>query len=221
MTTLFSEEQYPGQTDGGSIMQAPSSAAPDEQFPGETAHGGSIGPTVAPPGIGLSQPARSRDPVSEAYSKMSGPQEFFTRLGEFGAGVTGQSSPLQARLEAQRRNKLAKIAEVKETTSALEHGVKLAQGMEGDARTSFIDATPRPWTRWTRARERPSRWPLIVRTSSRTSGIMPYLPEPMQVSGEDGPAGPSQDLGTAEGIKAIDEAKSQFNLRTATQKAQG
>jgi hypothetical protein len=88
---------------------------------------------------------------------MSGPQEFFTRLGEFGNGVLGRPSPLAMQIEAQRRDKLAKIAEVKETTQALEHGVKLAQGMEGEAGRSSSRAMRGRWTAWTRGSGRPSR----------------------------------------------------------------
>lgn len=103
-------------------------------------------PLIMPeqPGVGLAPPPSQAlsqiDLRRQATGRMSGPDKFFTALGEFGAGVTGRESPLDKRIAQQREEKKAKLLEFKVTTDALEDGVKMAAKLRGPARKNFIES---------------------------------------------------------------------------------
>lgn len=214
MTTLYEADPFAFNESSG-ILDQPSSSPPSGV--GLAAPSAQAAPVAQ---AAPTQPVREQDPFRAEYAKMSGPQEFFTRVGEFGNGVLGRPSPLGMQIEARRRDKLAKIAEVKETTSALEHGVKLAQGMEGDARTKFIESYAGTLdgldqglgNTFKAVADRPD----VVANIQK---YLPYLPAPMQYLAKADTAAFIKTLGTAEGIKAVDAAKNQFFLQTASQKA--
>ncbi len=112
-------------------------------------------PLVVPqePGIGLQPPAadaaapvpdmnraeRRTDSRRAYIDQMGTGQKILAAIGEFGAGVTGRQSPIDARMRAQREEKLASLQEFKVHTDALEDGVKMAGKLQGDARDQFIE----------------------------------------------------------------------------------
>jgi len=115
MTTLY-DDPFLSLPSEGSILEKPSS------------------------GIGMAPKPSMNDSLRDEYSKMSRGQEIFARIGEFGAGVTGASSPMQARLKAKREDKLLQMEELKGSWEALEHGTKLLEGLQGEERTKFAES---------------------------------------------------------------------------------
>lgn len=128
MTTLFDDSNYGMYENQGGILQNPGQDAP---------------------GIALSDPAQSMLPQSantantqdlrrNAIAQMGTGQKILSAIGEFGAGVQGHPSPLNAQIRQQREDSLMKVQEFKAHSDALEDGVKMAQRMTGDARKNFI-----------------------------------------------------------------------------------
>jgi len=189
-------------------------------FPGESASSGSL--LTAPAsqtGIGMA-PAQP-DPVKDAYSKMSGSQEFFTRLAEFGAGVTGQPSPLVAEIETKRKAKLTQLQELKETVSALEHGIEMRKGMSAEDAAAFDEAygnkleaiQPGMKQTFTALAKKPDML-------TQFKEYAQYLPEPIQVMMKSNSKEFLRFAGTAEGMKVLVDAKDKSDLRLATKKVQ-
>jgi hypothetical protein len=199
------EDTLTQDTPNSSLLAEPSSVYPDSSLI-------STPPGTPDEGVGLAAPAKPEKSTMQRVGEA---------LYNFNAGSEGKPLWAERQQALKRQDQQTKLLALKETTESLEHGVKLAQGMEGDARTSFIDAyakrldqiDPGIGPTFKMAADRPD----IVKS---IAGIMPYMPEPMQVQAKMDPQGFLKTLGSAEGIKALDAAKSQFNLRTATQKAQ-
>lgn len=200
MTTLYDDQLlFPdsGETTSG-ILEAPSST----------------------PGIGIA-PQTSVDPMKAEYAKMSTGRELATRIGEFGAGLRGEPSPLLTKMEAQRKKKLEDLATLKETVSALEHGVSMRQGLSGEEATTFDNAygdqlekiQPGLKNTFLALSKRPD-------LLTQFQGYAQYLPEPMQVLMKSNPKEFLKFAGTAEGMKALTEAKDRSDLRLATKKVQ-
>lgn len=137
MTTLY-EDKALGFGNEGDLTAQPSSA-------GIGVSDGGPDPLRAAAdemnGIGMASPAPISRPQSRSdiYAQMSPMQEFGARLGELGAGMAGNPSPMAARMEAARRDKLVQMEELKGAVSALEHGTTLLQGMTGEERVQFSD----------------------------------------------------------------------------------
>ncbi|MCR4299398.1 MAG: hypothetical protein NUV75_11745 [Gallionella sp.] len=120
MAQLFQDELY-------------SSPATPFSTSGGTADAGVAGPPVQ------QRPApRQHDLRKQAISQMGGAEKFFSAIGEFGAGVTGRPSPLNARIQQQQEDRLARLQEFKVHTEALEDGVKMVSKLRGSARKQFI-----------------------------------------------------------------------------------
>lgn len=188
-----------------------------------------MSPLVTPenPGIGLVPrpvvpPAPRPDPVRAEFQRLSPTGQGFAALGEFGAAVRGEQSPLLAKAEARRKDKLLQMEELKGSTTALEHGVKLLEGMpEGPARKEFRDAyanrmeslDPGLGATFMNLSERPD-------FATRLNEYMPYLPEHLKSMSKLNPSGFLKFMGTAEGAKELGQAADMRDLKLATQKVQ-
>lgn len=100
---------------------------------------GVSGPPVQGPPVQQRPVQRQQDLRREAIGQMGGVQKFLSALGEFGAGVTGRPSPLNAQINLQKEDRVARAAEFKVHTDALEDGVKMASKLKGSTRKQFIE----------------------------------------------------------------------------------
>lgn len=144
-------------------------------------------------------------------------------LGKIGKYMTGGYSPhiQMKRQAAARQDKLAQMEELKGTVSALEHGVSMVQGMEGDERAKFVDAYAGRLDKidaglgetYRKLADRPD-------LLSKYKEYVPDLPEHLQVMAKNDPKGFLKFAGTAEGVKALGDGLDRRELRTATKKVQ-
>lgn len=173
-------------------------------------------------GIGMAPPEQVAAPAREATNDMaslSQIQKVGNVLSEFGAGVTGQPSPMRARMETQRKEKLMKMEELKGSVSALEHGVNMVQGMEGPERQKFIDTYASRLDgidaglgeTYKRLADRPD---LLTKYKE----YLPELPEHLQIMAKNSPKEFLKFVGTAEGVKAMGDGLDRRELRGAVQK---
>lgn len=183
-------------------------------------------PGSFPLGVGLSggsptlpapdQPPRPKAPLDlkkEAIAGMTTGEKVFGALGEFGAALQGKSSPLLAQIEAKRKEKLLQLEEMRGTTSVLEQGIKLTEGLEGDARTKFIDTyatrldgmDPGLGETYRRLSERPD-------LLTRFKDYEPYLSEPMKLMMKTNPKEFIKFAGTEGGQRALEKSYDQFLL---------
>lgn len=95
----------------------------------------------AGPGIGLGEGSQAknapRDPLNEEISRMSTADKVFAAMGEFGAGLQGKSSPLRARIEDKRKQRLLDMEETRNTVATLKQGIDLLDGLSGQERAKF------------------------------------------------------------------------------------
>lgn len=219
MTTLY-EDKSLGFGNEGDLTAAPSSGIGVSDTAG--------GPDLlraamdGADGLGLATPASAgKQTRSDIYSQMAPMQEFGARLGELGAGMTGSPSPMSARMEAKRKDKLAQIEELKGTVTALEHGITMRQGMSGDDAAAFDEAygnkleAIQPGMKQTFIAL--SKKPDLL---TQFQAYSPYLPEPVQAMMKSQPKEFLKFAGTAEGMKVMLDAKDRFDMKGATKKVQ-
>lgn len=175
-------------------------------------------------GIGMASPKPAtrptlRDDVRAEFQSLSPMQQVGAALSEFSAGVGGRASPLAGRVEARRKEKLMQMEELKGSVSALEHGVKMLEGIEGPERQKFIDTYAARLDgldaglgeTYKRVADRPD-------LLSRYKEYLPELPEHLQMMARTNPQGFLKFAGTAEGVKALGDGLDRRELRSATQK---
>lgn len=179
--------------------------------------------TVPAQGIGMAPAKRPslRDSVQSELESMSPLQRVGTALSEFSAGVAGRPSPLNARVEQKRKEKLLEITELKEITSALEHGISMRSGMEEANAVQFDEAygnrleqiQPGMKQTYMALTKRPD-------LLSSFKAYAQYLPEPLRVMMKSQPKEFLKFAGTAEGMKVLVDAKDKSDLKVATTKVQ-
>lgn len=173
---------------------------------------------------GVSLPTKRsslRDEVRTEFQSLGPLQKFGAALGEFGAGVTGRPSPLRARIDEKRKEKLLQMEELKGTVTALEHGISMRQGMSGDDAAAFDEAygnklediQPGMKQTFLALTKKPD-------LLTQFQAYAPYLPEPVQAMMKGQPKEFLKFAGTAEGMKVMMDAKDRFDMRTATKKVQ-
>lgn len=103
-------------------------------------------PLLEQPGIGLQPPApvEDRNPpraVNDPYAELKN-QSGLAKLGlvlrEFGAGIKGRPSPINAHMENQRKERIARVQEVEIFSKVAKETLETSELMEGDARTKYI-----------------------------------------------------------------------------------
>jgi hypothetical protein len=199
--------------------------APDQSglslTPGENVPGVGLS---ADSGIGVSDASAPvarpspRDEVKARFDQMPMLQKIGTAMGEFGAGVQGRASPLRGQVEEERKNRLLKVAEAKESVTALDHGVSVAQKLSGDAKEAFIKDY---------AAQLDETSPGLGKTFGHLAAqpglladfqkYMPYLPEPMKLLAKDNPGEFIKMIG--KDPKALEDARQQYLLKSGTDKA--
>lgn len=177
-----------------------------------------MSPLVQQPGIGL---APQGDAQQQAIAKMGGMEKGLTALGEFGSAMIGRGSPLNARIGIEQREKMTRLAQFKAETDAIEDSVKWAQRLQGPDLENFVN------TRVQQLNEQKpglgDRFKVFASRPDLTLRFKEYaqhLPEHMQVMLKSNPEGFMKFAATAEGMKALGEAKDKSTLRLATKKAQ-
>ena len=161
------------------------------------------------------------NPRAEAFSKLSGLDKFFTAAGEFGAGVLGKPSPLNAEIKARREERLLEMEESKAAIDGLNKGLDLMEGLDGDARTKFAGQYGENLERLFPGTE------AIFKAAADNPGLVKdfeqyrqYLDEPIQIMMTRSPREFRKWANSAEGIKALVAAKDRFHIRVALKKAE-
>lgn len=99
-----------------------------------------VSPAASPVAPVAKSPAMQQvDLRRAAIDKMGSGEKILSALGEFGAGLQGRASPLDARIKQQQADRVQKLQEFKVHTEALQDGVKMVQKLRGEARTGFIE----------------------------------------------------------------------------------
>lgn len=134
--------------------------------------------------------------------------------------IAGFDPTLQKQQERHFK-KQAQLEDLKGTITALEHGITMRQGMAPEDQAKF-DAlygdklekvSPGMKATYDALSKRPD---MLTQFQS----YAPYLSEPMQIMLKSQPREFLKFAGTAEGMKALDEAKGRFDLRIASKKVQ-
>jgi len=167
---------------------------------------------------------REQDLKKAAVAKMGGVEKVFSALGEFGAGVTGHgaTSPLTIDIRQQREERLAQAEEFKLHTQALEDGVKIAKGLQGDAKNGFVEdyaaqleqAKPGLGKTFKHLSANPN---LLTNLQS----YQKYLPKSVMLLAQNDPQAFWHLAGSAEGIKLFQKAEAQYETEFATNQATG
>lgn len=172
----------------------------------------SSGIGIAPEQIGA--PVETRIPKQtklgareEMIAGMSPSERFFGMLGDVGRGLQGKPLRIDAMVEEKRKEKLLRMEELKGSVSSLEHGIKLAEGLDGDKRKEFVESyagrldeiQPGLGGTYRALAEKPG---LLTQFQQ----YMPYLSQPMQTMLKTNPQGFLKFAGTAEGMKALEGA---------------
>ena len=182
------------------------------------------GATTTPgSGIGMSpaQPVASRNPRQEAIDKMGGFEKLMASIGEGSAAFLGRPSPLGLKIEEQRKQKQTELDELRNYTSSLEEGVKLAEGVEGPDRDRFVksyrDRLERLSPGLGDTFETASKRPELL---TKFREILPLMPKPMQDMAAANPRGFLKFVGTATGAEMMAKADDQRLLGSASKKVQ-
>lgn len=179
------------------------------------ASGIGMAPAVSPPRQTMRDQARAEVDAMGPVGKIG------TALSEFSAGVAGRPSPLNARVEAKRKEKQLQLEELKGTVTALEHGVTMRQGMSGDDAAAFDEA----YGNKLEAIQPGLKQTFLALTKrpdllTQYKDYAPYLPEPTQMQMKSDPKGFLHFAGTAEGTKVLTDAKDRYDMRGASKKVQ-
>jgi hypothetical protein len=199
MATLYDDPFLSSPASEGSIFSSPSSTG----------------------GIGLSPAKRPSlmDEKRALIDKMGTGEKILSALGEFGAGVTGRASPLGSQVEANRRAKMQEVEELRGFVADLDNLTKLSEGLEEGSRGQLIDKIAEKWEA-----VQPGYGAAVKAVGHRPSllanfqQIMPHLPTPVQELAKRDPRAFLKYAGSAEGIKALNQAADQPVLRTAGRK---
>ena len=110
----------------------------------------SIAPGANVPGVGMADqnpiytpeaadvaPESQMSEKQRAVSGMGIGEKITTAMGEFGAGIQGHPSPLQARINSEREAKKVKIDEFQAMTKAMDEGMTLSSKLSGTKRADF------------------------------------------------------------------------------------
>lgn len=180
------------------------------------------------PGIGIA-PEQAPAPVETAprvktnlgeredmLAGMSGAEKFFGALGDIGRGLQGKPLLIDSMGEQRRKEKKMKLEELQGSVSALEHGAKMIEGLQGPQRQQFIDAyatrldgiDPGLGDTYRRLADRPA---LLTGFEK----YVPYLPAPMQELAKRDPKAFLKLAGTEAGMKEINKAADQPLLQLA------
>lgn len=182
------------------------------------------------PGIGLSPeqapaPVETRVPKQttlgvreEMLAQMSPSERFFGMLGDVGRGLQGKPGRLDSLVEEKRKEKLLRMQELQGSVSALEHGVKMVEGLQGERRTAFVDNyaarlddfQPGLGTTYRALSDRPH-------LLTEFQAYAPYMSEPMRVMMKANPKGFLKfATETAEGVRALESARERSLLEGTT-----
>jgi hypothetical protein len=89
------------------------------------------------PTLNLAQPKSAR---AEYLERLTPLQRFGSMLEEFGAGYQGKPSPMEARLETQRKHKLEQLAEGRAAAETIAKGLEFAQRLPpGPGRVNAVN----------------------------------------------------------------------------------
>jgi hypothetical protein len=207
MTTLFKDDLDRPDSD---LLAEPGSGGIG-MTPGET--GAYEQGNFAPPdmGIGVAPPA-----AAPAASK-----PFPGVLGYVQNALYGYNDADTQREMAAQRKKKADLEEIKGLTTALEHGITMIQGTEGEERNTFVESyakrldgiAPGTGETFKALAKRPD-------LLTQFKDYVQYMPEPMQALMKSDTKKFLAFAGTAEGQKALVESKDRFDMRLATKKVQ-
>ncbi len=110
-------------SDGQAAAPAPAAAAPAD-----------VGIGVAPP-----QAPAAASPRQAEFDRLSMGEKIALGMQEVGAAASGKPSVVDQRVKQTQESRLLQQQEFMQRTQAMEHGVKMAQGMQGEARQQFIE----------------------------------------------------------------------------------
>lgn len=131
----------------------------------------SSAPAAAPIAPIPAMPRRA-DPRAEYFAGMSDTGRVFNALSEFGAGVTGRPSPMDARLKQLREEKTLRLQELKAGADVYDSAVKALKGLAGPARVQAAEAYAKQFDQ-----DHPE-WAKAVRAlSAQDDGQLTYLAE--------------------------------------------
>ena len=152
---------------------------------------------------------------------MGGFEKLMASIGEGSAAFLGRPSPLGLKIEEQRKQKQTELDELRNYTSALEEGVKLAEGVEGPDRDRFVksyrDRLERLSPGLGDTFETASKRPELL---TKFREILPLMPKPMQDMAATNPRGFLKFVGTAAGAEMMTKADDQRLLGSASKKVQ-
>lgn len=192
----------------------------DDPFLSSPAGDGSIFSTPSSTGgIGLSPNTPPLDARKAAIAQMGTGEKILTAFGEFGAGVQGRPSPLNAKIEQQRKQKMQDVEELRGFVADLDNLTKLTEGLDEGSRGNLIDTVASKWEA-----VQPGYGAAVKAVGSRPALLanfekyMPHLPEPIQDLARRSPRDFLKFVGTAEGMKVLNQAADQPVLRMAGKK---
>lgn len=144
--------------------------------------------------------------------------DLMTRVGRglqrFSAGMTGD-------LPLYEKQRLAKVKEVQEVVTALEHGIDMRRGLEGDAAKNFDEMYGGQLDKLMPGMKQTfmalAQKPTLLKQFEQYAN---YMPEPMQVMMKNDPKGFLKFAGTVDGQKMLESAKDRLDMRVATKKVQ-
>lgn len=123
--------------------------------------------------------------------------------------------------EARLKERETRSNELKGVVSAMEHGVKMLEGLEGDQRTNAVsfygDQLERLYPGMKDTFAAVADQPNLL---TKFNQYLPHLPEPLQVLAKRDPKAFLRFAGTAEGVQTMNRAVDSVELRTATRKVQ-
>lgn len=238
MTTLFRDPlPFDVQPNTSDVLTMPSSNAPGINLaPAPPAAPGiGIGSAVdpfraavdeatganAPPVVAAPQNAPNRmDLRRQAIDQMGGGEKFLAALGEFGAGMLGKQSPLDARIAAQRQERALQNAELRANVQLMHESVGEAMKLDGEDRTKYVD-TMAPLLE----RNQPGMGTALKNFAAnpemygKQAAILAKLPAHLQDLYRVDKAAFIKASGTAEGLKQWQDAYNSVNLDKAAPKA--
>ncbi len=183
-----------------------------------------IGPVAAPAAAAApaSAPApapAANDTVQSRFANMSPAGKFFAGLSEFGAGMQGKPSPLQAKVNQERLSRQQDTEELKANLGVMRDAVNVAQNLSPEARDKMISEVGAKMDKaglgdTFRAY---ANDPSLL---DKIKAAMPNLSPALQLLARTNPAEFAKSVGTGAVQKQIDEGNTKALLTSATQKAQ-